>query len=168
MSACVHVDVCVGVYIHAYVCIWVCVCPYNAETAEFLYEGSSSSGQTMSGKEASWSGWEAHLCDAAGGSACFRLLPDVVQRLRCGPGCFRSLACHSLHAALRVVPAGWPVVRARVLTKPAVGKEADDTPRGAQSDPESGQPSPTPELSEISACHTLPHYEYLNNVNDPL
>lgn len=62
----------------------------------------------------------------------------------------------------------WPVVRARVLTKPAVGKEADDTPRGARSDPESGQPSPTPELSEISACHTLPHYEYLNNVNDPL
>ena len=55
-----------------------------------------------------------------------------------------------------------------MLTKPAVGKEAADTPRGARADPERGQPSPTPELSEISACHTLPHYEYLNNVNDPL
>ena len=55
-----------------------------------------------------------------------------------------------------------------MLTKPAVGKEAADTQRGTRPDPESGQPSPTPELSEISACHTLPHYEYLNNVNDPL
>ena len=53
MLECVHVDVCVGVYIHAYVCIWVCVCPYNAETAEFLNEGSSSSGLTMSGMEGS-------------------------------------------------------------------------------------------------------------------
>lgn len=34
--------------------IRVCVCPYNAETAEFLNEGSSSSGLTVSGKEASW------------------------------------------------------------------------------------------------------------------
>lgn len=52
MSACVHVDVCVGVYTHVY--IRVCVCPYNAETAEFLNEGSSSSGLTVSDKEASW------------------------------------------------------------------------------------------------------------------
>ena len=93
--ACVHVDVCVGVYIHAYVCIWVCVCPYNAETAEFLNEGSSSLGLCLV-RQAAGSGWEAHLCDAAGGSVCFGLLPDVVQRLRLGPGCFRSLACQSL------------------------------------------------------------------------
>ena len=41
--------------IHTCICVYmgVCVCPYNAETAEFLNEGSSSSGLTMSGMEGS-------------------------------------------------------------------------------------------------------------------
>lgn len=82
-------------YVHMSVqeSVWVRVSPHIATTAEFPYEGSSSSSLTqhhdyvrVSGTAGS--GWEVRFCDPEGGSVCFGPRPDGVQRLRCGQGGF--------------------------------------------------------------------------------